>query len=526
MSTRRHLYLIARRELLENLRTKGFWISVFVLPIVMAAISTVPVLMATTAEDIRFTVVDGSGWVFKKTYGNILERDLVALERYADAHPLQARAEWAVLNAGPADNPEILTRIAQRIAGLTLEGARLRKPDARLRKPGASLKTSDDSAAGDPTETFISWWFDNQSARRSVIPDAFTSQYQYIPLSTSSLENLNQHLKNAAIDAYFVIPEDPVQSADGATYVTENLTRTGLRNTLARAVTDLVRERRLLEERVPADLVKWIDQPLRFETRTLSDAGRAVDANIDDALEQWIPALFVYVLLISVLSVSQMLLTNTVEEKSNRLAELLLSSVTPTSLMLGKIFGVATTSLTMLLCWCILAGTALSVITSIAGPSLPLDLMGLLTNPVLIASFFVYFLLGYFFYAGVLIAIGSLCNTLKEAQNLAMPVQFLLFVPFAVIVPVVRDPNGWLAATLSWLPPFTPFVMMNRAADPPHFIVYLLTTALMIASIGYVIRFAGRVFEAGLLSTTRPHNVLRFLKSVFSRSGSRSEHGA
>ena len=82
-------------------------------------------------------------------------------------------------------------------------------------------------------------------------------------------------------------------------------------------------------------------------------------------------------------------------------------------------------------------------------------------------SFIVYFVLGYLFYAALLCGIGSLANNLKEAQTLMMPIQLLLIVPLVVMMPIGRDPNGLLAQVLSWLPPFTPFVMMNRAAFPP-----------------------------------------------------------
>ena len=472
----RHLRLLARRELLENLRTRGFWISVFVLPVVVAAMSAVPVLIATTGDDVRFSVSDASGWVLTQTYARIVSRDLEQLAETATDDPESTIARFAEL-LDPADRE----RAARRISDLTLNGERPAPDDSQ----------------------FVTSWFDARGAIRAALPDAFTTRYEYVPLTG----NLNRHLADGVIDGYFVIPEDPVASPDGASYVTENLTRNGIRNAFSTHVSRLVRERRLREEGVPADLVRWIQSPVRFDTAKLSDGGNAVDADIDDTLQQWAPAVFVYVLLISVLSVSQMLLTNTVEEKSSRLAELLLSSVTPETLMLGKILGVAATSLTMLLCWGVLAGTALLAIDAAAGTELPLDLLGLIANPVLVASFVVYFLLGYLFYAGVLVAIGSLCGTLKEAQNLAMPVQFLLFVPLATIVPIVRDPNGWLAVTLTWVPPFTPFVMMNRAADPPHAVVYVLTTLLLAASIVYVIRLAARIFAAGLLGAERPRRL-------------------
>jgi ABC-2 type transport system permease protein len=93
---------------------------------------------------------------------------------------------------------------------------------------------------------------------------------------------------------------------------------------------------------------------------------------------------------------------------------------------------------------------------------------------------------------------------LKEAQTLMMPIQMLLIVPLIVMVPIGRDPNGLLAQVLSWFPPFTPFVMMNRAAFPPGLVTYVGTTLLMVVSIVFALRGAARLFETGVLMTGKP----------------------
>ncbi|HEY6599160.1 MAG TPA: ABC transporter permease, partial [Pseudomonadales bacterium] len=125
--------------------------------------------------------------------------------------------------------------------------------------------------------------------------------------------------------------------------------------------------------------------------------------------------------------------------------------------------------------------------------------------------------LGYLLYAALLCAIGSLANNLKEAQTLMMPIQMLLMVPLLVMVPIGRDPNGLLAQVLSWVPPFTPFVMMNRAAFPPPLATYVGTTLLLLISIYIALRIAARIFETGILMTGKPPP-LRQLLALFSRN--------
>jgi ABC-type Na+ efflux pump permease subunit len=196
-----------------------------------------------------------------------------------------------------------------------------------------------------------------------------------------------------------------------------------------------------------------------------------------------------------------MLLTNTVEEKSNRLMEVLLSSVSPIQLMIGKIVGIAATGLAMLGSWMVFFYLATKYLPRLLDIEVGFDLSVIAADPVYIGSFLVYFLLGYLFYAALLVGIGSACNSLKEAQNLMMPVTLLLMVPLVAMVPISRDPNGMLAKALSYFPPFTPFVMMNRAAGPPTVAEYVITTVLMVAAVAAVMWAAAKVFRVGVLMT-------------------------
>src|SRR3954452_19863665 len=88
----------------------------------------------------------------------------------------------------------------------------------------------------------------------------------------------------------------------------------------------------------------------------------------------------------------------------------------------------------------------------------------------LIFVFALYFMLGYLMYAGFILALGSVCNTLKEAQSYMGVLTMVMMVPLLTMTYIPKDPNGSLARILSWIPPYTPFTMMNRAsADPPTF---------------------------------------------------------
>src|SRR5690606_27568798 len=139
----------------------------------------------------------------------------------------------------------------------------------------------------------------------------------------------------------------------------------------------------------------------RFDQRTVSRTG--VEEEVDEAkvANKWAPVVFVYLLWIAVFSIAQMLLTNTVEEKSNRIIEVLLSSVSPHQLMNGKILGIAATGLTMIGSWVVFALIGLKVV------DLDVAWSAVVSDPLYLGSFIGYFLAGYLIYAAVLVAIGS-----------------------------------------------------------------------------------------------------------------------
>jgi ABC-2 type transport system permease protein len=158
-----------------------------------------------------------------------------------------------------------------------------------------------------------------------------------------------------------------------------------------------------------------------------------------------------------------------------------------------------------------------------AAPSF--DLSVLATDPTFIVSFLVYFLLGYLLYSSLLVAIGSVVNTIKEAQNLMGPITLLLMAPLAAMIPIGRDPNGTLARVMSYIPPFTPFAMMNRAAGPPTTFEYVTTTILLLASVIVAMWAAAKIFRIGVLLTGKPPSFREIIRWIKAPVGAIPERG-
>jgi len=171
--------------------------------------------------------------------------------------------------------------------------------------------------------------------------------------------------------------------------------------------------------------------------------------------------------------------------------------------MMGKLMGIAAIGLTMITTWIV---SLVGILAWKAGPQFELayQVFEVLKTSSLLFWFAVYFILGYTLYAGVILTIGSLCNTLKEAQNFMGLITVMMMVPLFTLMFIPKDPNGTLATVLSWIPCFTPFIMMNRVtADPPLF-DQVGTLVMMIGFTAFVLWMAGRIFRIGILRTGHP----------------------
>jgi ABC-2 type transport system permease protein len=497
----RYVWLVAWREFCENARTKGFWIGIFLFPVIIVVSGTVPVLLARSGVPTRhFVLLDPSDQFAPSIRSEMQRQRAAELDRELAAFATRA----------PYSEPFsyfIRTNASNRNE-LDLAGWKQSRGDRYLDVPGfippkprwlevplpPDVDPSDDVGQ---IETRLKPWLRGE---RTLPPSEASAQPKLF--------------------AAVLIPRDyQLGGTNALRYWSENQADTELRDTLQRQLSDQLRRREYqalgldpaVVARVESQRAPLIDlNPRKAEGRER--------VGIADQLRQWAPSFFVYLLWISIFVVAQMLLNSVIEEKSNRIIEVLLSSVTPGELMLGKLSGVALTGGVMLGTWLM---TLISLVAVQAGwvasrlsagtlsasspmAKLPGEIIQLFQSTTLLPGFIAYFLLGYILYATLFLTIGSLCNTLKDAQNLMGPVMLILMVPLFLLPFIPRDPNGPIATTLSWIPLYTPFVMMNRiTASPP--LIDVVGTGLLLVAFDLLILWAcGRIFRTAILRTGQP----------------------
>ena len=213
-----------------------------------------------------------------------------------------------------------------------------------------------------------------------------------------------------------------------------------------------------------------------------------------------------------------------IEEKTNRIVELMISSLKPFELMMGKVIGIAAVGLTQLGIWIILSSVLTLVISTVFGinmsqgaevsPMMQEADMGAIEGKLgsmiaafidlpllkIFSLFLFYFLGGYLLYGALFAAIGSAVDSETDTQQFMMPVTLPLVFSFIVSFSVViNDPNGVLATWLSIIPISSPIVMMSRMPFDPPMWQLLLSMGILIASILTVIWLAGRIYRTGIL---------------------------
>jgi ABC-type Na+ efflux pump permease subunit len=218
-----------------------------------------------------------------------------------------------------------------------------------------------------------------------------------------------------------------------------------------------------------------------------------------------LPVAFMVLLFMSVMGSGQGMLTTTIEEKSSRVIEVLLSAVSPMQLMAGKLLGHMGISLVALSLY---IGLGILMLSSFS-------LLGLLDFS-LVVYLFIFFLLAFFTIGSIMMAAGAAVNDMREAQSLMMPVMLMLSSVWFLWFPISRNPDSPLAVVVSFLPPVNTFGMLLRLASrhpPPAWQVWL-SIGIGCAGVVGAVWFAAKVFRIGLLMFGKPPDLATLIRWV------------
>ncbi|MEQ1855756.1 MAG: ABC transporter permease [Longimicrobiales bacterium] len=311
-------------------------------------------------------------------------------------------------------------------------------------------------------------------------------------------ESLSQRVSDGEFGGFLVLGEGTLRTADaffGSEEQPSAVDRLMLRTTVSRAALEVGLEGSGVDA---AELLEGGE--LRVEI--LSENGASTDEPA--FFVAYIGAFFLYIV---ILMYSVAVMRATLEEKTSRIVEVIVSSMKPWHLMLGKILGVGAVSLTQLAIWltasALLVGGGIPAMVA-ARPELAElgELREVLPGVGLLVLFLGFFLFGFFMYSGLYACVGAMCNTDQEAQQAQAPVVIFVVAPIVLVIPVISSPMSTMAVSLSLFPLFSPILMWARVAGGgiPAWQVALsfVLMALAVLAIAWV---AGRIYKTGILMT-------------------------
>ncbi len=219
---------------------------------------------------------------------------------------------------------------------------------------------------------------------------------------------------------------------------------------------------------------------------------------------------FSFLLYMSLLMMGAWVLNSVIEEKTNRVSEVVLSSVNAKELMVGKIVGSSLTGLLQMIVWL----SPILIVVWLKLPVLPAGL-NVSISIIQITYFLINFFIGLLTFVGLYASVGAIFNTPQEAQSGAAPLMALIMIPFFIAISIINSPTNILAAIASMLPFASIIVMPARAAviDVPIW-QFIVSFVVSIGTILALFPIAGKIYRIGILSTGKKPTLKELIKWI------------
>lgn len=455
-------YLVTRRDYLGYVSAWGFWLGLLFTPLILGIFMLAPTLAQNSQPTRYFTVIE-SGTEFTD-----------ALRREMDKSA--ARTARVMLDPVAAAQEE--------------DSEKLKAFDTARDKGETSLDAFV-SAGGDP----------------SILPK---QDFVEIAPPTRNIEQLAPFLLGQQLletdegpqplFAAFIIND----ATNEIEYWSENLQAQALIGSARNAERDIKLDAALAGVNIDRKLLEDAASARRDVKQQRVRVGAQVEAASEVTMADRAPFIVSIMMAFSlwflIFSVINYLLMGTIEERSNKIFDSLLTSVKLPNLLAGKLIAVLLLALTLMTFWGLFSTTAAFFFAD----SIPADaasnlniVMSAAANLGLVIPALISFVLGYLMFGSLFLALGSLCDTIQEAQTLMTPLFVMLMAPLAMLAFAVQDADSALIQIMSWVPVFTPFLLILRIPTEPPLWEVLAQLGLMAVTTVIILYLATRVYRAG-----------------------------
>lgn len=342
-----------------------------------------------------------------------------------------------------------------------------------------------------------------------------------------SRNELNEAVRSEKLQAWIEIPSTVVDSGT-VTLFSRGGTGISFESRISSDIQPIVVSARLERAGTDTSVIRLVEQGISIAALKITDEGVQEDSSMASAAIGYAAGFVIYIL---IFLYGSMVMRGVVEEKANRIIEVLASSARPFDIMMGKVLGIGLVGLTQVLAWLVLGAGALAILAAafaagvdgeqaadairqaqemqaqapmspMAGGVMKIGTVSIPTIPLSTVFLFVfYFLCGYFLYATLFAAVGSAVDQEADANQLTLPVTMPVVLTMLFIGNVISAPNGAFAVVTSLIPLFTPILMTVRVAatDVPAWQI-VTSMVLSIGAFFGAIWVASRIYRIGMLS--------------------------
>ena len=373
------------------------------------------------------------------------------------------------------------------------------------------------------------------------------TKFRYIP--EPEFQELR---KNFRSDNYYAVLHIPVNilSTGHAEMISDKQVTFDVKNLITRRIENIIegeKRKQVIDEIGVPDLEKKLaatKTDITLDTIKLGEEGNAVKSSTEIAMAiGYIAGFLIYMF---VFIYGTMVMRGVMEEKSNRIVEVIISSVKPFQLLFGKIIGIGLVGLTQIAIWMILTIAIATGLATFSGPgsaepavqaqnimsepgiqqmaSSPeaqnkvVEMIGMIGNlniPLLVFGLFFYFIGGFILYASLMGAIGSAVDSDEDAQQMMLPVTLPLVFSIIILFAVAKNPEGPLAFWASMVPLTSPVIMMVRIPFGVSAWEIILSMSLLLFTILGTIWMAGKIYRTGILMYGKKVNLKEIIKWLF-----------
>jgi ABC-2 type transport system permease protein len=313
-------------------------------------------------------------------------------------------------------------------------------------------------------------------------------------------ESLAARVQQKEIDGYVVLPADVLKSGTIQFRARKSGSFAVIRD-LRTAATRAVQRERLRTAGIEASAVAALIAPVQVDEARITVRGEERGGALSTFLTAYVIAFLIY-LMTTIYGVGVM--RSVLEEKTNRIAEVLMSTIRASHLIAGKIIGVGSAAVAQVLLWAAIMTAVVSLSHRLGDRfALPPTLLqALAIEPGTGVLLFLFFLLGFFLYASVFATVGASVTSEQEAQSVQFVALVPLIVPLMFLESILNAPLGPAATTLGLVPFTAPIAMpMRMASTPVPGIEIAIALVSLICAIAVVAWVAGKIYRVGMLST-------------------------